>query len=427
MTQAGYRIPSRARRAIACTFVLALAAAACGDDDDEESNDAGTVAEATVAEGTTEATATEATASEGTASDGTASEGTTADGGGTVDVETAAAEAEELGLNFVSSHDEIVAKAQEEGKVVIQSTIDDFAPFEEAFEAEFPGIDMEWFALSGTDTERFLLEVESGAAQRYDVGYPAPEAYNEIADMFDWDLYGMAQAGVIDLPLDRIDAERRTVVTTGDRGVALAYNSDLVDEADLPTSWDELIDPRWGRDQMGMAMDVDLNNVSVLATSPDWGIERVVELSEQMAELDPIYTDGHTAASLLVQQGEVAISPFVNVQSAQREIDKDPDGPLQLHFVEPVPVRASEAYGIYNDDLGEAPHAGLLFIEWMANSDVAQSLLDENPVTASMAWPGSRLAEMTAGLEITVAGPGDTTKLPGWIEQIHEAFGFPTL
>ena len=48
------------------------------------------------------------------------------------------------------------------------------------------------------------------------------------------------------------------------------------------------------------ASDVDLNNLSVLATSPDWGIEGVVEQSEQLAALDPIYTDGHTAASLLV-------------------------------------------------------------------------------------------------------------------------------
>ena len=421
MSHAGHRTSSRIRRLTAGAFALALIAAACGDDDDD-SGDASVGADTTA----TADTATADTATADTASADTATEGT-GDGGAAGDVQAAADEAAALGLNFAMSHDEIVANAEEEGKVVIQSTIDEFDPFEEAFEAEYPGIDLEWYALSGTDTERFLLEVESGAATRYDVGYPAPEAYNEIADMFDWDLLGMAEAGVIDLPIDRMDTERRTVVTTGDRGVALAYNRDLVDEADLPTSWDQLADPKWGRDQLGMAMDVDLNNLSVLATSPDWGIEGVVELSEQMAALDPIFTDGHTAASLLVQQGEVAISPFVNVQSAQREIDKDPDGVLQLHFIEPVPIRASEAYGIYNDDLADAPYAGLLFIEWMANSDVAQGLLDENPVTASMAWPDSRLAAMTEGLELTVAGPGDTTKLPAWIEQIHEAFGFPTL
>ena len=415
MSEAGHRMSSRTRRAIACTFALALVAASCGgDDDDAESDDT--------------ASAAEDTASDDTASGDTAADGTAAgDGALSPEVQAAVDEAESLGLQMATSHDEIVAKAEEEGKVVIQSTIDDFAPFEEAFEEEHPNIDLEWYALSGTDTERFLLEVESGASTRYDVGYPAPEAYNEIADMFDWDLYGMAEAGIMNLPLDRIDTERRTVVTTGDRGVALAYNSDLVDEADLPTTWDELVDPKWGRDELGMAMDVDLNNMSVLATSPEWGIERVVELSEELAALDPIFTDGHTAASLLVQSGEVAISPFVNVVSAQREIDKNPDGPLQLHFVEPVPIRASEAYGIYNEDLGEAPYAGLLFIEWMANSDVAQGLLDANPVTASMAWPGSRLTEMVGDSELTVAGPGDTTKLPAWIEQIHEAFGFPTL
>jgi ABC-type Fe3+ transport system substrate-binding protein len=63
--------------------------------------------------------------------------------------------------------------------------------------------------------------------------------------MMGWDIYGMAQAGVLDIPLEAIDEERRTVVAPGSSGVALAYNSDLVAPDEVPTTWDEVADPKW--------------------------------------------------------------------------------------------------------------------------------------------------------------------------------------
>jgi hypothetical protein len=338
-------------------------------------------------------------------------------------IDVAAAKAASLGLQFATSRDEIIAGATAEGRVVVQTSTDEFDAFEEAFEAEYPFIDLEWSELSGSATERFLLEVEGGAAGRVDVGYPAPEAYNTIADKMDWDLYGMAEVGVLDIPLGSIDDVRRTVLAAGHTGIALAYNSDLIDVADLPQSWDDLADPKWA--DLGMSMDVDLNNVSVLATS--WGIDRVAELMTAIAANKPIYTDGHTAAATLVQSGEVAISPFINLHSLMRRVDKEPDGPLQVHFVTPVPIRASEAYGVFDASLSEAPYASLLFIEWIANNDVAQELLDADPLQASLYWSGSRMAEMIGPLETTVAGPAEVALLPDWIAAIQEAAGFPTI
>ena len=344
------------------------------------------------------------------------------------EIQAAADAAAALGLGFVTSHDEIVAGAEaEDGKLVVQTSTSDFQVFKDAFEADYPFIELEWVELSGAATERMLIEVESGQASRYDVGYPAPEAYNVISDLMGWDLYGMAEAGILTIPLASIDEENHVVVAAGSSGIALAYNSDLVAEADLPQSWEDLADPKWGRDQLGMAMDVDLNNVSVLATSPDWGIERVVELMSQIAANEPIYVDGHVNAALLVQSGEVAISPFINLHSAVREYAKDPEGPLQIHFIEPVPIRASEAYGVFSDQLAEAPYSGLLFVEWIANDDDAQELLDADPLQASLNWAGSDMAEMIGDREVTIAVPAAVTILPDWIEQIHEAAGFPQI
>ena len=340
------------------------------------------------------------------------------------EVKAAAATAEERGLMFLADHDEIVQCAQEEGQVTIQTSSDDFEPLKEAFEAEYPGITADFVVLSGAATERFLLEAESGAAPNYDVGYPAPEAYKEITDMFGYDLQGMASAGVLDIPMGSVDDDTNTTVSAGSSGIALAYNRDLISEAELPKTWADLADPRFGRDQLGMAMDVDLNNVAVLSLDPEWGVDRVIELSEAMGKLNPIFADSHTAATLLVQNGEVAVSPFVNLHSAQREVDKNPDGPLQVAFIEPVPVRQSEASGVMRN--AEHPCSALLYIEWTASSDTAQEIFDADPLQASINWENSRMRQMIGDKKTVIAEADEIAALPEVIASVQEAFGFPT-
>lgn len=386
---------ARTRSIIVALSAVAVLAAGCGDDGDDASGGDTTGA-----------------------ADGGSLEGLPQE------VQDAAVQAEERDLLFMPDHDEIVACAEEEGEVVITTSSDEYQPIQEAFEAEYPFLSSEFVVLSGAATERFLLEVESGAAPNYDVGYPAPEAYTEITEMMGYDLAGMAEAGILDIPVDTIDQDFYTVASAGSSGVALAYNKALVSEDELPQTWEDLNDPKWGRDQLGMAMDVDLNNVSVLTVDPDWGTERVVELSEQLGDLEPVFTDGHTAAALLVQSGEVAISPFVNLHSAMREVDKDPDGDLQVTFIEPVPIRQSEASGVFRD--ADHPCTALLYIEWSAG-DAAQEILDADPLQASFSWDGSRMAELIGDRETVIAEADDISKLPDAIAAIQEAFGFPSV
>ena len=243
--------------------------------------------------------------------------------------------------------------------------------------------------------------------------------------MFGYDIEGMADSGVLDIPKGTIDENNHTVVSAGSSGIALAYNKDKISEADLPKTWEGVADPKFGRDQLGMAMDVDLNNVSVLSLDPQWGLDKVVALSEKMKALNPVFTDGHTAASLLVQSGEVAISPFVNLHSLMREIDKNPDGPLQVSFIQPVPIRESEASGVFRN--AQHPCSALLFIEWTAG-DTAQKIFDgDGPIQASFAWDGSRMKKMVGSDNTVIAGPDQIAKLPDAISAIQQAFGFPSL
>lgn len=341
------------------------------------------------------------------------------------EVAAAAEEADGLGLQFATSHDQIVEQCREEGSLHVQASTNSQEIVAPLFAEAYPFIDVRWTDISGAPArERFLLEVEGGAADAVDVAYVAPESYSEFAEMTDWDLYGMTEAGILDIPLGMINPERHTVADYASGGVALAYNSDLVDRDDLPTTWDQLADPEWSRDEFGMVLALEPKNVATLAAHPDWPLDRVVELAAGMAENDPVFTDRDTAGSILVQTGEVAIFPFVNVHSAQREIDKDPDGPLRLHFIEPVPIREADSAAVYSDDFAESPHCALLYLEWLAG-DEAMAPLNED-VQSSFYWEGdNRLRELIGDREVAIAEHDDLEKLAGWMDEIFAAYGFP--
>jgi hypothetical protein len=163
-----------------------------------------------------------------------------------------------------------------------------------------------------------------------------------------------------------------------------------------------------------------------LTSHPDWPLDRVIDLAAGMAKLQPIFIDRDTQGSLLVQSGEAAIFPFVNTQSAQREIDKNPDGPLRLHFIEPVPIRQADYAGVYNDEFAESPHCALLYLEWLA-SDEAMAPLNED-MQSSFYWEGdNRLRKLIGGREVTIAEHDNLEQLGSSMEAIFAAYGFPTV
>lgn len=343
------------------------------------------------------------------------------------EVAAAAAKAKDLGLQFATSHDDIVAQCKNEGTLHIQASTNSKDAVAPAFEKAFPYIETTWTDISGAPArERFLLEVEGKVTDPVDVAYVAPESYDEFAKMTDWDLYGMAESGILDIPLGMINPQRRTVATYASTGAAVAYNKDLVDESELPTSWDQLTDPKWSRDQLGMVLAIEPKNVATLASHKDWPIDRVVELAEGMAKQQPIFIDRDTQGALLVQSGEAAIFPFVNTQSAQREIDKNPDGPLQLHFIEPVPIRSADSAGVYNSEFSQSPHCALLYLEWLAGDD-AMAPLNED-LQSSFYWEGdNRLRKLIGDREVTIAEHDNLEKLGSWMDEIFAAYGFPTV
>ena len=120
-------------------------------------------------------------------------------------------EAESKGYVFFTSRDEIISRAKKEAKIRALTGAGleaSLPPTTEAFKKKYPFIDLQAQYVGGTDaSQRFLLEVKAGAAKDWDIARAATDAYGEwLPHLWKVDLLGMARHGVLDIPLQMIDA-----------------------------------------------------------------------------------------------------------------------------------------------------------------------------------------------------------------------------
>ena len=92
-------------------------------------------------------------------------------------------EAESSGSIFVTSRDEILAKAKKEGRLRAVSGLSGPAikPMVEAFKKKYPFIDCEVVEIEGSVAyQRFLLELKAGTSKKWDSTYLPYDNYKEF-------------------------------------------------------------------------------------------------------------------------------------------------------------------------------------------------------------------------------------------------------
>jgi iron(III) transport system substrate-binding protein len=141
--------------------------------------------------------------------------------------------------------EELIAAAQAEGRVVWYSTESDIqvAAFAEGFEAEY-GIPVEATRLStGTLTARFASELEAGNVVADAITLSSPPFLDDHLDW--WVPFTPDNVPTVgDYPAGAISDQKHYAVV-GFTPMGLAVNTDLVDEAHMPTTYADLTDPYW--------------------------------------------------------------------------------------------------------------------------------------------------------------------------------------
>ena len=331
-------------------------------------------------------------------------------------------DAEAKGYIFETSHDAIVAKAKQEGKLVVLASQDQASinGALEVFRKKYPFIDVKATEIGGTDTYlRMIKEMVIGQAN-WDVNYVAFDFYKEyLPHQKKFDLLGMAKHGVLNMPPEMIDPDNPFVISLQSNVGAVAYNKKLLPESKVPKSYEDFLKPEF----KGRKFATDVRPRALAALVPAWGLEKIVGYAKGLAAQQPIWTRGDSRTLPFVSGGEVPLILGLNYKSYMRFKNKrDPQDILGATVLQPVPVRLTEAEAI----LGKAknPYAALLWLEFQASPE-GQKVLDDTDLAASHLSPDSFHEKATRGKQLSVMGWADYENMGNYQKAIVKAFGFP--
>ena len=146
---------------------------------------------------------------------------------------------------------------------------------------------------------------------------------------------------------------------------ALGYNTELVKKADVPKTYQELLDPKW----KGKKISIDNEAFGLLSgLITVWGKEKAVAYFEKLAAQDPVPMRGNTNRVQLVMAGEfpliIAYAPTI-----QRSTSKG--APIDWVPLEPVVVQVNP---VMLGAKASHPNASKLFIDFVL-SEEGQKLL----------------------------------------------------
>ena len=335
-------------------------------------------------------------------------------------------EAEARGFIFETNHDEIVAKARKEGSLKVLSGSDPsiYPSMMESFKKKYPFMKIEMVEITGPDSaQRFVTELKSGSRTDFDVAHASTEFYPEYLPFAKkFDLLGMAEHGVLRIPLKMIDPKNRALAALGSAISVVAYNKNLIPADKVPNRWDDFLKPEFkGRKFL---VDMRPHPFAAYPACPQegLGLEWMLKYASGLREQNPVWSRGHARALTAIQAGEYALHSGTHYQSIMRAIAKDPTGALQFKMVEPIPVRLTELELVLAT--AQHPYAAMLFIEHEASPE-GQDIIDKQDFVGSIFYAGSNMSKTIGGKKLCINGFADFHNSSKWMSMAVEAFGFP--
>jgi iron(III) transport system substrate-binding protein len=332
-------------------------------------------------------------------------------------------QADAKGSTFITSHDEIVAKAKQEGKVRIIAAMSpsNIKIYGAAFQKKYPFLDVDGRESTGPDVaQRILREIQSGAAKDWDIFLVYAEFRSEYTPhLWNIDLLGMAEQGVLQIPPPMIDAKYGNVISAFTHFQVTAYNPNLVPANLLPKNWEDLLRP----ELKGRKFAADTRPKDVATLVPAWGLEKTLSFARKLAAQEPIWVLNPTRTLAAIMAGEIPMMIGANFKAVKGTQRKDRVGALQYVVPEPVPVRFGNLQAI--SATAPHPYAALLWLEWLASPE-AQKLIDEyEPFNSSVYVRGGAVEEELRGKKLSMMTWDNHHYMEEWEAKVIEAYGFP--
>jgi ABC-type Fe3+ transport system substrate-binding protein len=330
-------------------------------------------------------------------------------------------EAVTQGYAFELSHHDIVSKAKREGRLRVMTSLEDdkLKPVAEAFRKKYPFIELRAEEISGTDTyQRMLLEMKAGAARGWDINFIAGDFYDEyLPHQKRFDILGMAQQGILQIPVEMIDPVNRNIVAYTTNTMVVAYNKNLLSDEKVPSQWEEFLKPEFH----GRKFLADIRPQFTSALVPAWGLEKTLQFAKKISAQNPVWVGGHSRAIGALSTGEHGVYLGANLTGTKRFMSKDVTGALRYKIVEPIPIRIGDHEAVF--EKADSPYAALLWLEFVS-SPQAQKLIEAG-YKGSIFSPGTTAFQVARAKKVSLVDWRHYTKMQEYLRLVVEAYGFP--
>ena len=253
----------------------------------------------------------------------------------------------------------LVKGAREEREVMFYGTtpVTQVAVLRKAFNTRYPFVELKHFyGVRQVILNKAMSEFRSGA---------------NLADVLMTDVsYGalFIKEG-ISHPFTTPDAKRYVRGSYDENGqwytmymltMALMYNKNMVKSADVPRSYQDLLDPKW---KGKMIFDPEAAYI-MAAMEHAWGKEKARDYLTRLAKQDLILRRGSALTTQLVAAGEQPIAIVVNGETTAEVRDKG--APIGFSLLAPKIIKPN---GFFMAKKAPHPHAALLFTDWTLSEE----------------------------------------------------------
>ncbi len=289
-------------------------------------------------------------------------------------------------------------------------------PAIDLFEKKYPGIKVKYTNIKAPDQVSQLKMEQAARKVSLDVanagGLTVTPAVKLAADV-DWSKYGVGAKDVF----------AKNFVYVWATPKVWAYNTDKVKPADVPRSWDDLLDTKWSGGKVSAESRASFMTVWELNSS--MGEAKALAWAKKFAPLKPHYSPNLTQAEAPIESGQVSIgTSLINLVLAA----KAKGAPVEIAPVSPT--SASESY-LYVPQGAPHPAAAALLTSFLSSAD-AQSALAKTynsriPTSTDCSDPGvNAVLQALCAAHVKWYGASslkDYDNLTGFFPKVEKALG----
>lgn len=272
----------------------------------------------------------------------------------------------------------------------------DFAKEFAVFHKKYPKIRINYSSSRpGDAVQRLLAQTRAGKAPDIDViagdipsVYPLMQS-GQAADV-DWASVGVPKNLIVDVNGVHVWREYRMLL-------GLGYMTSKFKDSQLPSTWQQLVNPKWGPGKVV----VDPRGAYLSGLALAWGKQKTVAWMNQMMKVDkPTVLEGATDSLQKVISGEAQVT--TSSHNAEIVEQKGHGAPVGIKYLDVVP-----AQDYYETMVKGAPHpnAALCFMSWWASPEgqATQMKVEFRNAKTPKLPAGSKLASITTPKQAKLA------------------------